>query len=254
MLEKRDIGILNDFDNNFRNVAYVNDRECEGICEGRPSKGVAIFWRTCLSPFVSPLIINDYLIGLIVETKDSKVLLLNVYLPCDLQTTDSLEEYKCSLANLEVVIRENNVNQIILAGDFNADPGKGRFWKLLMEFVKILSLQVLTDIFPNDTFTFICPSRNSTSWLDHIICSKEMKDKILDVSVNYETVLYDHFPLSFFLNVILDVPLVNDKEVLLKEFVNWNKMSVADKILISNFIDEEINNMKILDDEAFFLF
>ena len=254
MLEKRDIGILNDFDNNFRNVAYVNDRECEGICEGRPSKGVAIFWRTCLSPFVSPLIINDYLIGLIVETKDSKVLLLNVYLPCDLQTTDSLEEYKCSLANLEVVIRENNVNQIILAGDFNADPGKGRFWKLLMEFVKILSLQVLTDLFPNDTFTYLCPSRNSTSWLDHIICSKEMKDKILDVSVNYETVLYDHFPLSFFLNVILDVPLVNDKEVLLKEFVNWNKMSVADKILISNFIDEEINNMKILDDEAFFCF
>ena len=81
-----------------------------------------------------------------------------------------------------------------------------------------------------------------------------MKDKVLDVSVNYETALYDHFPLSFFLNVILDVPLVNDKEVLLKEFVNWNKMSVADKILISNFIDEEINNMKILDDEAFFCF
>ena len=51
MLERRDLGFLNDFNDNFRHVAYVKDRESGGICEGRPSKGVAIFWRTSLSPF-----------------------------------------------------------------------------------------------------------------------------------------------------------------------------------------------------------
>ena len=251
MLEKRDLGLLNDFSNNFRHVAYVNDRECEGVCEGRPSKGVAIFWRTCLSPFVSPLIINDYLIGLIVQAKDFNILLLNVYLPCDLQTVDALEEYKCSLANLEAVIRENNVNQIIIAGDFNADPRKGRFWKLLVEFTKSLSLQLLTELFPNDTFTYLCPFRYTTSWLDHIVCSREMKDKVSNVFVNHETALYDHFPLFFSLNVILDVSFHNEKEVFLKEFVNWNSMSVSDKLSISSFIDEEIKNRKIHDHDIF---
>ena len=134
MLEKSDLGLLNDFNDNFRHIAYVNDRESLGICEGRPSKGVAIFWRKHLSPFVSPIFNNDSLIGLLVQTNNSRILLLNVYLPCDMQTTDALDNYKCSLVNIESVIRENNVNQIVLAGDFNADPRKGRFWKLLVEF------------------------------------------------------------------------------------------------------------------------
>ena len=43
MLEKRDIDILNDFNNDFRHIAFVRDRESEGITEGRPSRGVAIF-------------------------------------------------------------------------------------------------------------------------------------------------------------------------------------------------------------------
>ena len=145
------------------------------ICEGRPSKGVAIFWREHLSPFISPLLVNDSLIGLLVKSTNFKLLLLNAYLPCDKQTAAALEDFKCSLADIEVVIRECNVNQVILAGDFNADPSKGRFWRLLVEFTKSLSLHILTDYFPNDTFMYLCPSKNSTSWLDHIICTQEMK-------------------------------------------------------------------------------
>ena len=34
MLEKRDLPILNDFNVDFRNIAFVVDREYEGICEG----------------------------------------------------------------------------------------------------------------------------------------------------------------------------------------------------------------------------
>ena len=131
MLEKRDLGILNDFNDNFRHIAYVNDRESEGICEGRPSKGVAIFWRAHLSPYVTPLLVNDSLIGIVVRTRHYRILLLNVYLPCDMQTAGALEEFKCFLANIEAMIRKCKVNQVILTGDTNADSSKGRFWKLL---------------------------------------------------------------------------------------------------------------------------
>ena len=129
---------------------------------------------------------------------------MNVYLPCDLQTANALEDFRCSLDDIETVIKESNVNQVILAGDFNSDPFKGRFWKILLEFTKSLSLHTITDYFPDDTFTYLCPSKNSTSWLDHIICTQEMKSKILDITVNYETALYDHFPLPFSLDIILD--------------------------------------------------
>ena len=229
MLEKRDLAILHDFNDNFKHVAYVNDRESEGICEGRPSKGVAIFWRSHISPFVSPLLVNDSIIGILVKTVDFKLLLLNVYLPCDKQISMAIEDFKCSLADIEVVIKESSVNQVILAGDFNADPSKGRFWKLIQEFTKSLSLHIITDQFPGDTFTYLCPSKDSTSWLDHVVCTQDMKDKILNITVNYETALFDHFPLLFFLDIILDASPDSHKEFIVREFVNWKKMSDLDK-------------------------
>ena len=100
-------------------------------CEGRPSRGVAIFWRRHLSSIISPVLVNDFIIGIVLKVKDFSILLLNVYLPCDLQTLDALENYRQSLAMLDVVIREQNANQVLIMGDFNADPSKGRFWGLL---------------------------------------------------------------------------------------------------------------------------
>ena len=43
MLCKSDLGLLNDFNEDFECVGFVKDRESEGINEGRPSKGVAIY-------------------------------------------------------------------------------------------------------------------------------------------------------------------------------------------------------------------
>ena len=147
MLERRDLDILNDFNENFKHVAFVKDRESEGVCEGRPSGGVAIFWRANLSPFISPVIVNDFIIGIIIETKNFKVLFLNVYLPCDKQNMNSVDKYKDALTIVDLVIREQGINQVVLTGDFNADPVKGRFWKLLLDFSNSLSLEVLDRFF-----------------------------------------------------------------------------------------------------------
>ena len=65
MLEKRDLGFLNDLNENFNYTAFVKDRESEGICEGRPSRGVAIFWRRYLSSVLTPVLINDFIIGVV---------------------------------------------------------------------------------------------------------------------------------------------------------------------------------------------
>ena len=85
MLEKRDLDVLNDLHIDFKYIAEVRDREMEGICEGRPSRGVAIYWRDAFSSSISPVYVSDSLIGIVLNSGSSKLLILNVYLPCDYQ-------------------------------------------------------------------------------------------------------------------------------------------------------------------------
>ena len=153
LLCKSDLHILQELDKNFDNVAYVMDRESEGIIEGRPSRGVAILWRKSLFPNVKPLIIDDSCIGIFLLNGNSNLFLLNVYMPCDLQTFDALDSYRNVLAKIKVIVNEQSYTDIIIGGDFNADPGKGRFWKELEDFTRSLSLTVLDSSLPQETFT-----------------------------------------------------------------------------------------------------
>ena len=84
MLCKSDLPILNNFNDDFNNVAFVEDREGLEINEGRPTRGVAIFYRKSISPNVTTLFIDDSVIGLIISKEKDKMLLLNVYCPCDM--------------------------------------------------------------------------------------------------------------------------------------------------------------------------
>ena len=144
------------------------------------------------------------------------------------------------------MIEEQNVSNVILAGDFNADPNKGRFWKMLTDFCSSLSLVVLDHLFPVDTFTYLCPTRDSTSWLDHIICTEAMSGSVANVFLDYTMALFDHFPVCF----TLDIPIMGSPSGSMgcdsNEFVNWNKITVSDRKEIKNFIDKEITNQNLL--------
>jgi len=48
-------------------------------------------------------------------------------------------------------------------------------------------------IMPSGTFTYLSQSHNSTSWLDHILCSGYVN--LSSVHVRYEISISDHFPL-----------------------------------------------------------
>ena len=251
MLEKKDTDISNDFNPNFKHIVSVRDRETEGICEGRPSSGIAIFWRATLSPFISPVIVDDSIIGVVLQTKNFKILIMNVYLPYDKRDTISFDKYSQSLIILENVIRKEDVNQVVILGDFNADPNKGRFWKLFKDFEKSLSLLEMDHLFPSDTFTYLCPSQNSTSWLDHISSSKEVAGCIKNVSVGYNQAIFDHFPVHFTLDVSISNSSQNEEKCTSYEFVNWKKMHECDKQKIRDFIDRKIEEKGLLNREVF---
>lgn len=255
MLSKSDLGLLNDFNENFECVGFVKDRESEGINEGRPSKGVAIYWRRFLSPYVAPLIIDDSLIGLILTSPEdchNKSLFLNVYLPCDTQTSEAFDNYRSSLARLEVICREQNFNNLVIVGDFNADPFKGRFWKELLIFTKTLSLIFVDGKLPQDTFSYLCPAKDSTSWLDHIFASGPAAKGIANVSVDYNSSIYDHFPICFDYAFQLDETFIKKTGICIEKMVNWNKVNEKDKITISRIIDDLIKQSNCKDEELFY--
>ena len=140
LLCKSDLPILNELSHDFENIAFVQDRESVGIIEGRPTRGVAVLWRKSLSSYVSPLLVDDSVIGVILSNASSRVLLLNVYMPCDMQTLDALDNYRSMLAKVGAILKEQNLSNVILVGDFNADTRKGRFWGELRVFINFYSV------------------------------------------------------------------------------------------------------------------
>ena len=72
----------------------------------------------------------------------------------------------------------------------------------MSNFIESLSLKVLDDELPQDSFTYLCPAMSTTSWLDHILCSGDLTEYISNVHIDYEGALYDNFPIYF--NVTVD--------------------------------------------------
>ena len=254
MLNRSDLFLLNDFHPDFKYAAFVKDRDAEGINEGRPSRGVAIFWRRNLSSIISPVLINDFIIGVVLKYENKKFLFLNVYMPCDLQNFDSLDRYRHALATLDVIVKEQDINNVILVGDFNADPSKGRFWKELVAFCESLPLECLHTKLPHDTFTYLCPAKSTTSWLDHILCSAQAVQYFSNIYVDYNCAIYDHFPLCFDFNLFVNTRKCASNSVSTDKLVNWNKLSDLDKDSIERSIEDNIADKGILDCQAFSCF
>ena len=201
-----------------------------------------------------PIIIDDSFIGAIFKDNNNSngnVLFMNVYLPCDTQTADALHKYRNSLAELEVVIREQNVNNVVIVGDFNADPLKGRFWKELCSFSHSFSLVFLDEQLPRDSFTYLCPAKDSTSWLDHIFCTKVVANRIRNIYIDYESSIYDHFPLHFEFEFIIQQTTCKQKELSSKHMVKWHQLSEKDKASIKMEIELLVRKSDLLDHEIF---
>ena len=85
---------------------------------------------------------NNKSIGLKLLLGEICYLSLNGYLNCDYRTIESLIENTENLAEIEEKISDE-YDEIVISGDSNSDPNKGRFFKELKCFI--------------DTFYLVCP-------------------------------------------------------------------------------------------------
>ena len=252
MLYMRDLSLLNDIDDNFDNFATVEDDVSDDISEGRPTRGVAVFWRKELSHCVRAVQVNKSLGGIVLSGERGNMLILNVYMPCHFETVDALDNYRQMIAVLEDVIREQNINNLLIVGDLNADPNRGRFWGELLPFLEAYMLTSIdVRLLPTSTFTYLSPGKHTTSWLDHVLCSKHLEKNISNMCVNYDLALYDHFPLCFKMNFTVCVNEHRIGNSIIEKMVNWNKITSKNIEDMKNEINSKIASSNILNSEIF---
>ena len=169
-------------------------------------------------------------------------LVLNIYCICDYGSVEALIEYKSTLADLHNIINCESFYDVILTGDFNADPFKGRFFSEISRFNSENGL-AFADVanLPADSYTFISNnSTSSTSWLDHVVVSS--LDLIFNIEVLYGYTFYDHVPLLFNLRVPNAVTFAslnaNFSHSFDNFFVDWENLSPLNKEMYSDLLDE----------------
>ena len=155
---------------------------------GRPSGGLAILWRKCLNIKIELVSSHDNYMITLLRSQNTNIGLVNIYMPYDDRSSVRLTNYSHILGELQASLDELPTENIICAGDFNADPKRGRAWLNLCEFCDSSDLVIVDNCLPLSTFTYLSMSHNSTSWIDHVLCSSSV---IVDnIKVMYDASLF----------------------------------------------------------------
>jgi len=163
-------------------------------------------YKRSLSHAITVLDVNESrMTALLLHTVHGPVLLVNVYMPNCLQidndvitgTLECAEEYMDMCAKIGVLYSESDAACLLVVGDFNCEYNvSSQFYDTLLHFIDDNQL-VCSDVQRlANAFTYCSDSGQHTSWIDHVLCSKLLNDKITEIDVHYGYQSSDHKPLS----------------------------------------------------------
>ena len=164
---------------------------------------------------------DSRLMGIRIKRGDTTYHILNVYLPTE--SADNLTDFTHYLYKIHTLFQNNDTVYNMAVGYFNANLLKQSiFCSGLIKFCHENDY-VLGDQgkLPGQTFTFHSDAHDTVSWLDHALCSMSMYQTIDHMSVLYQYLTSDHFPLSLYLNVPYTAVsnYMHTTDVLLKDLV-----------------------------------
>ena len=157
-----------------KNINFcVSDCVYNTSCEkGRPRGGLIIIWKSHLDKLISPILFHENYLGIKINSGENSHLIINTYMPYEDNSTQQLSKYREILASLSRDINSMQGSAVTVVGDMNADPRPTRFWHEILDFCSEFDMNVADlELGPN-SFTFLSPANDSTSWLDHIITSR----------------------------------------------------------------------------------
>jgi len=175
---------------------------------GRPFGGCAIIHKTELRCTVTPICVDSRrLFACIIDIPECcKLIVCNVYMPCDLMNTSEDVIYREILNEIESVINSHHdVDYVLIGGDMNTDVSRTRSGHslLLKEFCDSLGLRLCLSS-PNSSidFTYYNEASGSHSILDHFIVSENLFHSIESYSCLHRgDNLSDHVPVCLRLNL-----------------------------------------------------
>ena len=216
------------------------------VLTGRPYGGTAVLYHNRFSNCVTNVTsYNSRICGVILSTDDGNIMLISVYMPTNYGDDISLLAYIECLCNIQSMIAENNVVDIIIAGDFNCSINS-RFYVEFTQFIYDNCL-VATDLhkLDNNTFTYIKDDGSVHTWIDHIVSSRSMDDKIENVAVLYHVITSDHKPVSFSLrcNCTLTSNVCHFESDGAKFSPLWQNCDDVLKLMYSNTLDAMLQNI-----------
>ena len=196
-----------DVENNFlkiaSNIHVVLKRNEFNIkpSVGRPYGGQAWYVNKNYK-IVDYKFLNNHLSYIIISKNEILFRFVGVYLPFDNNTSDTLFEFDGQLILLTEIIKTYSSNcNVIIGGDFNADPFRGkRFDNRLEEFIHYNNLTFLDSLCTQNT-GYSYYNNDYTAHIDHILtkfCGNKQLFYNLQCNIlNSDYNLSDHLPITF---------------------------------------------------------
>ena len=172
-------------------VSAVNDSE---ILIGRPHGGLSILWRKSLGSMCRIVTFDDArILGLRLASQGREFLVLNVYLPY--YSADNVDLYLFYVGKIASILEQSVLSDLMILGDFNAsvDSRFFREWNQVCEDFHLSFADVET--LPGTSYTHVNNCSLTRSWIDHCLCTETVRSAVTGVSINYNYLGSDHFPL-----------------------------------------------------------
>ena len=237
-----ELNFVESLDENFQPILVPSRLPESLLGDGRPIGGMVLFYKKNLNFIVLPLYKGqNFSIFEFKHGNSSYFTLANMYLPYDLGNNDALIEYQTTLGEFQANIDQLSCNNLIMVGDFNADPNKNRFWNILNEFIMHNSLTCADLCLPSDTFTYLSPAHNTFSWLDHIVVSEMIKP--YNIKVFIDKCLYDHFPIYF--EVDISMPTIENSlsKHITTTMILWDSFDSDRKKVYNDIVYEILSDL-----------
>ena len=145
---------------------------------------------------------DSRLLGVTISSSVDKYCFINVYMPY--QHDDNYETFSECIGKLSATIEDSDMYNFIILGDFNSAVDTP-FESELLAFCSAYELTI-SDYQRygrgSGQFTYVSDVHNSTSWLDHIICSHNVYSKIKAIKILDKLPSSEHLPLQMTLILI----------------------------------------------------
>ena len=220
------------------------------LLRGRPHGGVVILWKPDLKCKIIPVRYESKrLCAVIIELGDEKLLMLNVYMPCDDRCLDqNINEYIQVLNDIEILCNSVNVNYICFGGDLNTDLSRSNTQTLSLDaFIIRNNLNYCAqDMCCNVEYTFCSKATGATSFIDHFIVSENLLGKLISFdpieSVNNFS---DHVPIKIKYEIETKYAIYRNKHISKKCSPAWERASFLDKEKYKEIVEEKLGGIVI---------